>query len=214
MFSSPALSWLFTVVFALTGLYSLYRFAGLVSGTGRAGDRAAELTHLLMSVAMIGMTWAWTGLPDAPSGVLQLAVFGLLALWFAGRLLAGGHGIFGGYHLLMALAMVWMVATMPLLMGGMPGMAAGGGMADMPDMPGMSTSGAAPVSSGPVVTPGWVRLTTVVLVVLSAAAAAGWLARGLRRRAPSAADHHSHRYDAACHTLMSLGMGGMLLAML
>ncbi|HWD06095.1 MAG TPA: DUF5134 domain-containing protein [Amycolatopsis sp.] len=185
MFSSPALSWLFTVVFAITGLYSLYRFAGLMSGTGRDGDRAAELAHLLMSLAMVGMTWAWTGSADTTGGIVQVVVFGLFALWFAGGLLAGAHRVGGAYHLVMAVAMVWMVVAMPLLMGGMAGGPGDGGRADMP---GMQSANPMPTTGALASRPAWVSLVTVVLIVLLAVAALWWLSHLVLARIPVCSD--------------------------
>jgi hypothetical protein len=58
LFASHIVMVMFTIVFAVTGLYSLVRFATLVAGTAGEGDRVAELAHLLMSIAMIAMTRA------------------------------------------------------------------------------------------------------------------------------------------------------------
>lgn len=49
---------------AATGLYSLLRFAARLSAAQAGNDRVAALAHLLMSVAMIAMTWAFSGGPD------------------------------------------------------------------------------------------------------------------------------------------------------
>ena len=57
-----------TIVFAATGLYPLLRFAALVSGAEAGGDRVAELAHLVMSIAMIAMTWAFSGAPTPGAG--------------------------------------------------------------------------------------------------------------------------------------------------
>ncbi|GAA5115308.1 hypothetical protein GCM10023320_13970 [Pseudonocardia adelaidensis] len=126
MFSSPALLVVLTAVFAGTGLYSLVRLSALASGAATGGDRVAELSHLLMSVAMLGMTWGRTGGPDTPGGVVQLVVFGLLSAWFLVHVLRpyGHRRVGAAYHAVVQVAMVWMVAAMPALMG-MGGAAAG-----------------------------------------------------------------------------------------
>jgi hypothetical protein len=194
-------SWSLTAVFAATGMYSLYRLSGLGSGRGR--NRVAELEHLLMSIAMIGMARAWTVLSGRLGEALQVVLFGLFALWFAGRLCAGGRVFDCAYHLALAGAMVWMVATMPALMGTLDGV--------MPEMPGMAHArvpAAAMASASP---PGWMVVVTVAVVLLLAAAAVRWLAHGIRPTADLCA---GGRADAAHHVLMCAGMGGMLLAVL
>ena len=78
-------------------------------------DRAAEAAHLLMSLAMIATTWGWTGGPGSTSGMVQVGLFGLFALWFVAG--AVGGSIPDGLHTTNAAAMVWMVVAMPELMG-------------------------------------------------------------------------------------------------
>ncbi|HEY2192849.1 MAG TPA: DUF5134 domain-containing protein [Actinomycetospora sp.] len=150
MFSST-LSWAFTVVFTLTGVYSLVRLTEFASGMDRTGSRIAELSHLLMSLAMIAMAWAWTGDPSSPTGLLQILVFGVLGIWFLARLAlpVGDHSrATEGYHLVANAAMVWMVAAMPDIMGSgaVSDAAPHGGtdMAGMPGMAGMAVMDAAP----------------------------------------------------------------------
>jgi hypothetical protein len=194
LYTSHTLMVAFTLVFAVTGLYSLVRFAGLVSGAAADGDRVAELAHLLMSLAMIAMTWAYSGGPDTASGTLQIVVFGLLGLWFLLRMARPGHGHARetAYHLVMATAMVWMVAAMPVLMGG-SGMSmstsTGGGahgdhasMAGMDDMAGMSGANAhgGMGMSGVGGPPTWARVITLAFVVLLVAAMAMWSSRLFR----------------------------------
>ncbi|MFR9805468.1 DUF5134 domain-containing protein [Pseudonocardia sp. RS010] len=265
MFSSPTTSWTFTLVFALTGAYSAVRFTLLTSGAERDGDRVAEFAHLLMSLAMIGMAWAWTGRPGGPGATVQIVVFGLLALWFLTRAArrATGHGrVSDAYHLVTAAAMVWMVAAMPQIMGmttavGPAGHAGHGSAAP-------NTGGADGPMSG--ATPLWVTIVTWTFVVLLGAAAVLWATRAVRAGSPGRATQRSGvavvpseptarsescvplappssvpegsgpvpaeqavagpplrtgstrltspRVDAGCHLLMSLGMAGMLLAML
>jgi hypothetical protein len=186
----------FTILFAATGLYSLVRFAALVSGAEADGDRVAELAHLLMSIAMIAMTWAFSGGPDTGSGILQIVVFGLIGLRFLTRVAGHGHGhgrIESAYHLVMAAAMVWMVAAMPVLMSGsgeVMNMAAPndthgdhGSMAGMDGMAGMhATNGSTGMAgmSAMVGAPSWARMVSVALVVLLVGAMALWASRLFR----------------------------------
>jgi hypothetical protein len=109
----PALA--FTAAFTVTGLSSSVR---LFAPAAR-GARVVALAHLLMSVAMIGMVWGWPA-PGTPAGIVQLAVFGLLAAVFVLRALRSAErGRDGGaQHLLVLVAMVWMLAAMPWLMTG------------------------------------------------------------------------------------------------
>lgn len=239
MFSST-LSWTFTVVFTLTGVYSTVRLAELTSGIDRTGNRLAELSHLLMSLAMIAMAWAWTGDPSSPTGLLQIVVFGLFGIWFLARLTVpeGDHSRANeGYHLVTNAAMVWMVAAMPQIMraGTSASDAAHHGGAGMAGMAGMAMPASTPPSA-----PGWVVAVSGVFVVLLVAGAVLWTSRIVRpggpggcAGAPTAIEEKATsegsvavavapagtrstgaRFDAGCHVLMSLAMAGMLLAML
>lgn len=222
---SPMLSLVFTAVFLATAVYSLVRLAELGAIGDRSGSRAAELTHLVMSLAMIAMAWAWTGGPTSPSGVLQIVVFGAATVWFALRALTPGHPrAVAGYHVVMNAAMVWMVAAMPQIMGmSMSGDPSGG------HHHGGSSSAAGSVA---IATPAWVAAVTWLFAGLLLVTAVLW---ALRVRRPAAADCAGQgpdeiaggvavaarpatglgaRLDAGCHLLMSLGMAGMLVAML
>lgn len=247
MFSSVPLLSVFTVLFLVTAVYSVVHLAALPSGAsscvGHSVDRAAELSHVLMSVAMIAMMWGWSGGPSSPSGALQIVAFGLIAIYFLTGAVRGHRApAAGAYHLLMALAMVWMIATMPLLTGS----GAASGM-DMEDMPWMSSSESGP--TGPV-GPGeypWVLPLSLVFAALLVAATLLWAYRAVKRSdgrsAHCAPTEHcapveietgggvvavvtapaprtslgtllAPRTDAVCRTLMSAGMAGMLAAML
>lgn len=250
----------FTVVFAATGLYALVRYVAISSRPGSspttAGPaRAVELLHLLMSVAMIAMAWGWSGGPESGSGVVQLAVFGTFTLVFA-TLAARARGFLGvvgpAAHSLMATAMVWMVAAMPVIMGhGATSDAGGDGHG------GHAGHGAATteVSSTPLVaepTPIWATVLNGVIAALLLAAGLFWALRAVRAvrgdhaeaatgpTGPTGAAHlggaaadpggvatlapetpatsappreRLGALAATCHTLMSLGMAAMLLAM-
>jgi hypothetical protein len=258
VFSSVLLTVLFTAAFTVTGLYSLVRFAALTAGVTDHGDRVAELSHLLMSLAMIAMTWAWSGGPDSASGILQIVVFGLFGLYFLARAIRPNGGHHGrsesAHHLVMAAVMVWMVAAMAVLRGGsgMSGDAHAGhglmtGMDGMNGMTGMGgTGGADGMTMSVSATPSWATVVSIVLVALLAAAAGLWTTRAVlpsratgpapgsapadaAPEAPVAARPRGvavvaapsgvariigPRLDAGCHLLMSLGMAGILLAML
>ncbi|OLT20864.1 hypothetical protein BJF78_34985 [Pseudonocardia sp. CNS-139] len=139
------------------------------------------------------------GSPPDSGGVVQLVVFGLLAAWYLVRVRRPG----AVYHLVALAAMVWMVVAMPALMG----VAAG---ADGASGHGHSHGAAdahpvAPALAGPA--PEWMRLVTVAFVVVLCAAALAWVVAAARR-APVL------RNDASVHVLMSLGMAGMLFALL
>jgi hypothetical protein len=256
--ASPMLAAVFTVVFAVTGLHSLVRISGMASGAVPDGDRVAELSHLLMSIAMIAMTGAWSGGPDSASGILQIVVFGLIGLWFLVKVAGPDDGhdrVENGYHMVMAAAMVWMVAAMPVLMGGAGTSADGGDHAGHGSMAGMAGMAGPAGATGPGTAAGppeWAGTVSVGLAVILAGAAAIWAARlfGVAAVGPAAdgtsADGEPSgrganaapaaggrgvavaarvappglvpmpgpRFGAGCHLLMSLGMAGMLLAML
>lgn len=232
MIGSFALALAFTALFGVTGVFHLRRWAALSSaGTVPGQDRSVELGHLLMSLAMIGMAWAWGG-PAARW--LQIAAFGLLTVLFAARaaaLRSGGAGGNGGravwgYHALAMGAMAWMAAAMPLLGHGT---AAGGsghnhdGAATAPAT--TSASAGAPVGDAPV----WVVGATVLLAGLLAVSTVVWAVVSSRTPAPVQApatvatgatgpDEVIARpgHDRAagwCHALMGVGMAGMLLLM-
>lgn len=230
MFESPVLSWIFTIVFLATGLYSVVRYALLTSGAERDGDRTVELSHLLMSIAMVAMAWAWTGGPGTASGVPQLVVFGLFAVFFLAQAVSGGHDtVVSVDHVLMNGAMVWMVAAMPALMG--MSATAGGGGGGHAGHAGHGSDGGDMAGMEPMATPTWVTLVTWAFVMLLAASAVFWAFRAARAdtgRAvepaeggggvatlvrPGLARVTNRRVDGCCHLLMSLGMGGMFLAM-
>ena len=183
MLSSVALSVLLTVLFLATGAYSLLRWASLRTGVAaHAGDPVAELSHLVMSLAMIGMVWGYGG---STSDLVQIVLFGLLSGYFAVRLVTarrhrGGAGCpTPAYHLLMCAAMVWMVAAMPLLMGMAPSDDAGMQMDGMT----MSAGSAAAAPAGP--TPQWAIVVTVLTAIALVAAAGHWLRR-IARSVPAA----------------------------
>jgi hypothetical protein len=176
----------FTAIFTITGLYSLAR---LVARPG--GDRTAELSHLLMSIAMVGMAWGWPAGTDTAGGVAQLVVFGVLAVVFVVRLLdpAEHRPAGSAYQLLMLGAMVWMLLATPASHG-------------------HHGHGAAPALT---------QLVTVAFAVPLCGAAVALVARRAPVLVPAVAPAQAclrRRPDLAGHALMSGGMAAMLLAML
>lgn len=245
MISSPALAVALTVVFAVTGASSLWRYArlsglptaapGTSAATGpRLEARAAELLHVLMSVAMIAMAWGWSGGPTSGSGLIQIVVLGLFAVGFAARTVTVDSWrarMPRLFHLLTAAAMVWMVVTMPWLMGGRAGSAGGSGATAgmaMPgmDMPGTSMPGSSAASGGPAgattAVPTGVVTVTWLFVAAMAGWAAIWLVRAARRDRVLRRDgtpwrERMLRRDRSVdgtHALMSLGMAAMFVAMI
>jgi hypothetical protein len=182
----------FTAAFAVAGLSSLIRLFAPASG----GARMAALSHLLMSVAMIGMAWGWPG-PGTSAGIVQLAVFGLLTAVFVLRVLRRSAG---ADHLVDLVAMVWMLGAVPWLMG----------------------ADAASHSHHHAAVPVWMQVVTLALLVLLGNAALAFVveehrsAPGLVAAASPAGSgtRRVSRLDAAGHVLMSGGMAGMLLTML
>ncbi|QYN38342.1 DUF5134 domain-containing protein [Pseudonocardia sp. DSM 110487] len=176
----------FTAIFTVTGLRSLARLVARPAG----GDRTAELSHLLMSVAMVGMAWGWPAGTDTAGGLAQLVVFGVLAVVFVARLLdpAEQRPAGSAYQLLMLAAMVWMLLAMP-------------------SSHGHHGHGAAPALT---------RLVTVAFAVPLCAAAVALASRApvLVPAAAPPGERRARRPDLAGHVLMSGGMAAMLLAML
>ena len=193
MISSVPLSVSFTVLFAATGCYSLLRWASLRAGVARHhGDQVAELSHVVMNVAMIAMVWAWSG----PTGnAAQIVVFTVLSGYFVSRLplwrrpgpRRRSSCPAPGLHLLMSASMVWMVAAMPLLTGG-TATDSGGGMV----MDGMTMGGGGSASHDPgAPAPGWAVAVTLALSVALVFAAVFWMRRALAMPAHTVLPAHA-----------------------
>jgi hypothetical protein len=210
--ASPAVAVAFTVVFAVTGVFHLRRCALLWSAGPVAGrDPAVELGHLLMSLGMIAMVWAWGG---SVSRWLQIVVFGLLAVLFVARVLTAraGAGLHTGrpafgYHALATGAMTWMVAAtvLPAHSAG----AGGGGHHHGETAMAMAPADAAAMG----VTPMWAVGVSVALAVALAASAFLWATASARTSAPAPAAAVHDRAAGWCHALMGLAMAAMLLVM-
>lgn len=178
MISSLPLAWALTALFAATGFYALARWATAVSERRSAAHRTAELAHLLMSAAMIVMTWTWYGSAGLWTQIVLFGVLGVFFLVTASRGIPCGPSgrLAGAAHALMAAAMVWMLAAMPLIMAS-PAEAAGGGGAHAHHGGGdaMDMSGTAH-AAGPA---GWAVAVTVALCAVLLAVAGYWGARAL-----------------------------------
>lgn len=125
MIANPAVGWLLSALFSLTGLVAI---VGAVRAR-RGADRVSYVAHALMSLAMVLMPWpAWSAVP----AIVPILVFSAAALWYlflalfrrdveAGPGDGHGHGpLLLGYHVAMMAAMVWMVVVMASMasMGG------------------------------------------------------------------------------------------------
>ncbi|WP_060710938.1 DUF5134 domain-containing protein [Pseudonocardia sp. HH130629-09] len=178
MISSLPLAWALTALFAATGFYALARWATAVSERRSAAHRTAELAHLLMSAAMIVMTWTWYGSAGLWTQIVLFGVLGVFFLVTTSRGISCGPSgrLAGAAHALMAAAMVWMLVAMPLIMAS-PAEAAGGGGAHAHHGGGdaMDMSGGAH-AAGPA---GWAVAVTVALCAVLLAAAGYWGARTL-----------------------------------
>ncbi len=126
---TPFWSVVLTVVFAVTGGYSLLRWARRRGAPQHAGESLVDLDHLVMGVVMVAMIWRPSG--ATVGTVVQIVVFALFAAAFVVLLVRRlvGHPAATGRrvgvataglaaHIATNLAMVWMLAVMPLTMGG------------------------------------------------------------------------------------------------
>ncbi|QUH02688.1 DUF5134 domain-containing protein [Saccharopolyspora erythraea] len=220
MVEALLLRWILTILFTGTALWSLRRLLAPACGVA---DRISSAAHLLMSALMVAMAWPWgMAIPAAP----QIVLFGLAALWFA--FLAGnrrrtgdhhGHGspvLAHVHHALMMAAMVWMVATMPLLMTGHSPDSGHGGHHHSLGASAAGIAAAGPVPAGP---PGPVVAVSVLLGAAFVVTALPWTARALdigrgALRPTGGAAPRIVAAESTCHAAMSFGMGVMLLTAL
>jgi hypothetical protein len=194
--------WILTVLFASTGVYCLWHLSASWDRSTSRPDRAVDVLHTVMSVSMIAMIWFPTG---SVGTWVQIVAFGVVSLVIAGyasaKAVPAGVRVDLGIHVLLAGAMVWMLAAMPLMMSGIPAPGAGGGGHDGHGA--TSVPDAAAVSAE---APAWVLLVTWALVVLCVIAMGWWVYRFSRER--------THRSHVMCHIGMALGMGVMLALMI
>lgn len=184
MISSVPIAVTLTVLFTLTGAYALTRWSAAVSARTPAAHRTAELAHVVMSAAMVVMTWTWYG----STGLwVQIALFTVFGAFFAVTAVRGIHcgrpgRVAGAVHGLMAAAMVWMLAAMPVIMPTAVAASGGGGHE------GHGGSHGAHGASGTDHTmhagqAGWAVAVTVGLCVALLVAAGFWAARAVGRGA-------------------------------
>ncbi|GAA4512426.1 DUF5134 domain-containing protein [Brevibacterium yomogidense] len=118
MVDGPAAQWMFTVVFTVLTLFSLIRLAHERTRPLQVVSHAA---HAVMAADMVAMAWPWWwAIPHVP----ELLFFAAAAAWFAAMLALqltgslprhrlGDHGPgHQSVHVVMMLAMVWMIAAM------------------------------------------------------------------------------------------------------
>lgn len=201
MLDSPW-NWILTVLFTVTGVICLWHIAASTEHRGHRDEaRGIDALHLAMSVAMIVMIW-W---PPGTTGTwVQVAVFAVIG---AAILIGGLRAtrwpvrVDSVAHVLLAVAMIWMLAAMPLIMGHDPA-ASPGGHAGHGGVTTSSTSQSA--ASTAISTP--VAAITWTLVAISAVCAIWWVRRLFA--APRGVLH------AGCHVLMASGMALMLVEMM
>ena len=214
MYDNLAVAWLLTGIFSITGVYSLIR----AGRGGAATDRLSYGAHVLMSAAMVAMSWSWGMRIPA---TVEIVVFSLAALFYGYLLVAAPQAHAGpggahhsgpaliGYHVGMMTSMVWMAIAMGRAMGSrMAGMGEGGTAA----MGGMEPAVTSPLNSGPgpaemtgMTLPDWVRGVDLGWTV-GFAAAAGWFAVRLIRR--PAGTPLERIMDTIVSLLMAVGMAG------
>ncbi|MFV2018169.1 DUF5134 domain-containing protein [Micromonospora sp. LOL_023] len=154
-----------------------------------------DINHCVMSAAMILMVWLMV---DGVFAWAQVAIFGILAFallpaYLRVRSTSERVDVLG--HVTQNVAMIWMLAAMPILMSEM---AIGGGSGH--------SHGVAAAGAVPTPTPAWADTVNVVFVVLSGTGALWWLYRAAR---PTS----GHRLHLLSYSVMSAGMATMLLLM-
>lgn len=195
MFTDPVAQWSFTVAFSVLTAYSGFRVS---ADFARPLQAIGHALHAVMAADMVAMAWPWwVSIP----GAAQLVFFVFAALWYVivfvlqlsrsvTKDMLGGHSAWHQIvHVVMMLAMVWMVAVM--------------GDAD-PSGSGHNHSAlsAGGAVSGVLVTAGLI-VAGVILVVDSL----DWVRAGKRTWA-------GHGGEGAAGAVMCLGMAAMCLPML
>lgn len=188
-----------TVVFLATGVICLgdlvARRARRAPGVeGLADEELIDINHAVMSAAMILMVWV--AVLDTVTWA-QIALFAIFALaLIPGFRRAHGlpHRVDLAGHIVLNVAMIWMLAAMPLLMAGMD-MAGDEGSAHA-DHHGSGEE------MGLMATPAWADVVNAAFVIVCIVGAVWWLYRAVVAK--------EHRLHALCHALMAAGMGAML----
>lgn len=194
-----------TIAFAITGFYCLIHLISSRFGVAArhtrslTDDEVVDVDHVIMSLAMVVMTWLMV---DDVLLWAQVALFAVLTLSFLpnmkrARGTAARVDISG--HMLLNLAMIWMLAAMPLLMAGMDHGTSSGGA-------GHGSHGGGDTEGALVATPGWVDGVNAGFIAVCGVAAVWWIAR-------VAVSKGRHRWHSGCHALMAAAMAVMLKVM-
>lgn len=206
----PVIAVVLTVIFAVTGAAGIYRVAFALDSI----DRASNILHLVMSVAMVSMPWAW-GLKVFPADA-QIVVFSVATAFYLALLVLRPDAVAGpvaGHHsrpplLAYHAAMMGSMIVMGVMMRGMGGI--GNISGDSGGMKG-SSGGSVPRMVHPMKhSPGmtmhlstWESATSIVLGIGSALAAV-WFVVDLVRMLRMTQRHHT--CDVAVSALMAIGM--------
>lgn len=201
MFDSPW-NFLLSAAFIFTGLVHFCAFMRRrhnQQGTGSnrlTNDNLVDLNHSVMSLAMLLMVWLVAG--DIANWIQMaiFAIFGALILARACQTQPQTQRINLLSHCVMDLAMIWMLAAMPLLMThtGMNSMHMTHDMMQHSANTGMSMS---PI--------GWATWVNAIFIALSVVIALWWLTR-----LAAAPVYRSH---GVRHATMAAGMAAMLILM-
>lgn len=191
---------LFVSTAAVCAFDILVRLRHPRTGPRPEGDVFVDVNHILMSAAMIWMSWS---MESELALWLQVALFAGLTIGLAlllPRAVTTMQRLDLGGHIALNAAMIWMLAAMPLLMAEMSTEHAGS------MDPGMDTTmGDGGHLTQLTETPIWAGTVNIGFILLSAAIALWWShrARTMKR----------HRLHASCHAAMGAGMAAMLILM-
>jgi hypothetical protein len=165
------------------------------SDQGLSDEDLVDINHGVMSAAMVLMLWLMT---EGVVAWAQIAIFAILAV----ALLPAYQRARGTMdrvdlvsHAGQDLAMIWMLAAMPILMSEIAGGAGSGG----------HSHGGGGTSAIATATPAWADAVNIMFVVVAAATAGWWLYRTVTAR--------GHRLHLLSYTTMAAGMATMLLLM-
>jgi hypothetical protein len=211
MIAGNGLRWILTAVFVAPVLYGTWRICAPGSALG---DRVDHVLHVVAGLLMIAMVWPW-GMELSAGPQLVVLVTG--AVWFMGsapfRAATGSRAtasLAALPHVLMMLAMAWMVAVM----GTSAAVSGHGGGIDThavfsTHVPGGSGATLMRLAgTGP-------RLMAGLLAVLLTAIGLRWLAASFGRVRPAPCGTSGSGRDGdgalahACHAAMALGMAEM-----
>ena len=190
---------LLTFVFVMTAVIC---FSGLIGRSRKGRTNSAltdsdliDITHGVMSVAMMVMTWwtVWDAVTWAQVAIFAILVLGLVPSFRGAR---GAQAVDLVGHIVLDVAMIWMLAAMPLLMAGMDMSGDAGGA-----HAGHHGGGGLMIET----TPAWADIANVGFIALCAAATVWWIWRLIRST--------HHRIHSVCHVAMAAGMGWMLVLM-